>query len=67
MRTEQITDAVAHHAEGPVRDASLGRRLWVDMLQTRSVLRLECDDEIHVCGLNAYRRRVVRTTNGEMI
>lgn len=33
MRAEAITDAVAHHGEGPVWDDRDGRLLWVDMLR----------------------------------
>ncbi len=32
MRAEQVTDACAHHGEGPIWDASAGCVRWVDML-----------------------------------
>jgi sugar lactone lactonase YvrE len=32
-RAEQLTPALAHHGEGPVWDAGLGRLLWVDLLR----------------------------------
>ncbi len=32
MRAEQVTDAVAHHGEGPVWSARWGGLRWVDML-----------------------------------
>jgi sugar lactone lactonase YvrE len=33
VRAEQVTDPVAHHGEGPMWDARLGRLMWVDLLR----------------------------------
>ncbi|TFV88063.1 SMP-30/gluconolactonase/LRE family protein [Blastococcus sp. CT_GayMR20] len=45
MRAEQVTDAVAFHAEGPVWSASWGGLRWVDML-AGDVLSLGCDGSV---------------------
>jgi len=45
MRAEQLTDAVAFHAEGPVWSASWGGLRWVDML-AGDVLSLDRDGTV---------------------
>src|SRR6476661_9277617 len=46
VRAEQVTDPVAHHAEGPVWSPSWGGLRWVDML-AGDVLSLNSDGTIH--------------------
>jgi sugar lactone lactonase YvrE len=45
MRAEQITDPVAHHAEGPVWSEAWGGLRWVDML-AGDVLSLTGEAEV---------------------
>jgi sugar lactone lactonase YvrE len=45
MRAERLTDAVAHHAEGPVWSAAWGGLRWVDML-AGDVLGLGADGSV---------------------
>lgn len=46
MRVEQITDPIAHHAEGPVWSERWGGLRWVDML-AGDVLSLAADGTVH--------------------
>lgn len=58
MRAEQLTDAVAHHAEGPVWSDRWGGLRWVDML-AGDVLSLAADGTIgrrHVATVVAALR-----------
>jgi sugar lactone lactonase YvrE len=58
MRAEQVTDAVAYHAEGPVWVAQWGGLRWVDML-AGDVLSLRADggvDRRHVGEVAAVLR-----------
>lgn len=45
MQAEQLTDPIAHHAEGPVWSARWGGLRWVDML-AGDVLSLETDGSV---------------------
>ena len=58
MRVEQVTGAVAHHAEGPVWSERWGGLRWVDML-AGDVLSLGADGEVerrHVADVVAALR-----------